>query len=151
MTYFKIAKDGTVIDANINFLKWNSKHRCMFVCDVSEAEFAQSYDQTTIYHDNWLKPVPSAVTQYEVATVAVISATEYDEIRAMLDDGETIPDVPDEPPVEPDDGQQDDDSDDGEDRPMTVAEMRQIITEQQEQIAMLTDCILEMSEVVYGE
>ena len=34
---------------------------------------------------------------------------------------------------------------------MTVQEMREKIAAQEEQLAMLTECILEMSEVVYGE
>lgn len=33
----------------------------------------------------------------------------------------------------------------------TVEELQEKVTEQEEQIAMLTECLLEMSEIVYGE
>ena len=33
---------------------------------------------------------------------------------------------------------------------MTVAEMREKITEQQGSIDMLVECVLEMSEIIYG-
>ena len=150
MTYFKITKNDTVVEANVVFLKWNNKYRCMFACDVSDAEFAQSYDQSRIYHDNWLKPVPSAEIQYEVATITMIDAIEFDEIRAMLDDGETVHAVPDEPLIELNESRQNDNIVE-DDHVMTIAEMRQIISEHQEQITMLTNCLLEMSEVVYSE
>ncbi len=147
MTYYKIAQNGAVVDAGYIFLRWVEKHRCLMTCDPTIAEFVQAYDRTRVYHDHWLRPVPAGAPAYESATVTVIGETEYDEIRALLDDGEEIPVTPaepDPPPVEPDEPVEPDD------RPMTVAEMREKITEQQASIDMLIDCILEMSEVVYG-
>lgn len=147
MTYYKIMQNGAVIDAGYTFLKWVEKHHCLMICEPAQAEYVQSYDRTTIYHDSWLRPVPTGAPACEAAKVVVIGETEYDEIRALLDDGEEVPVDPVEPepePIEPDDPVEPDD------RPMTVAEMREKIAEQQESISMLIDCILEMSEVVYG-
>lgn len=148
MTYYKIMQNDVIVDANYVFLKWVAKHHCLMVCDPTQAEFVQSYDMGTVYHDRWLRPVPDGAPAYETASVIVIGETEYDEIRALLDDGEEVPYVPDEPeppaPVNPDEPINPDE------RPMTVAEMREKIIEQQESIDMLIDCILEMSEVVYG-
>ena len=148
MTYYKIIQNDTVIDANCVFLRWIAKHRRLMVCEPKDAEFVQSYDQTKFYHDNWLRPAPAGVPAYESAQIIVIDATEYDEIRALLDDGEEVPHIPDDPeppvPVDPDEPVNPDD------RPMTIAEMRAKIAEQAESIDMLIDCILEMSEVVYG-
>ncbi len=151
MTYYKIVQDGTVIDAGFVFLKWNEKHHCMFCCDVNEAQFIQSYDQAAVYQVEWLNAAPASAGQFDTVDAVVISETEFDEIRALLDDGETVIDEPEQPIEQPPDEPEQQGSEEPAERPMTVAEMRQVISEQQEQIAMLTDCILEMSEVVYGE
>ena len=91
--------------------------------------------------------MPDGAPAYETAKIVVIDETEYDEIRALLDDGEEVPvdPAPPEPePVGPDDPVEPDE------RPMTVAEMREKITEQQGSIDMLIECVLEMSEIIYG-
>lgn len=149
MVFYKIIRDGTTTDAGFVFLKWNEHSRHTVACDVNEAQFIQSFDQEHIYHVDWLKPVPEAAGQYETVEAIAIDAAEFDEIRALLDDGESIPYEPPasdiQEPVEEQEqpGEQ-------EERPMTVGEMRQLVTEQQERISMLEDCLLEMSEIVYG-
>lgn len=66
-------------------------------------------------------------------TAVIITQAEYDELSQ---------DYP-EPNPQPDDP--------GEDiAPLTVGEMRAKIEEQEETITMLTECLLEMSEIVYG-
>lgn len=35
--------------------------------------------------------------------------------------------------------------------PPTLEELQEMVTEQDQQISMLTECLLEMSEIVYGE
>ena len=48
MTYYKIVQDGNVVDAGFVFLKWNEKHHCMLSCEVNEAQFIQSFDQSVL-------------------------------------------------------------------------------------------------------
>ena len=147
MTYYKILQNGAVVDACYIFLRWVGKHHCLMICEPAQAEYVQSYDHTRVYRDHWLRPVPDGAPAYETAKIVVIDETEYDEIRALLDDGEEVPvdPAPPEPePVGPDDPVEPDE------RPMTVAEMREKITEQQGSIDMLIECVLEMSEIIYG-
>lgn len=149
MNYFKIIIDGIVKDIGATFLKWNSKHNMLFCCDVQDAEYAQSYTQNTIYHDNWLKPISNTAVVYTNADIVIINATEYDELKALLDDGEQIIVPPEEQqPIEPENPSPDEPQE--EQHPMTVSEMRSKIIQQQQQIDMLTSCLLEMSEIVYA-
>ena len=66
-------------------------------------------------------------------TAVIITQAEYDELSQ---------DYP-EPNPQPDDLEQDD-------PPLTVGEMRAKLAEQEATISMLTECLLEMSEIVYG-
>lgn len=66
-------------------------------------------------------------------TAVIITQAEYDELSQ---------DYP-EPNPQPDDPAEDV-------APLTVGEMRTKIAEQEATISMLTECLLEMSEIVYG-
>ena len=68
-----------------------------------------------------------------IRTAIVITEAEYDELSQ---------DYP-EPSPQPDDPEEDV-------APLTVAQMRAKLAEQEEAISMLTECLLEMSEIVYG-
>lgn len=151
MTFYKIIRDGEVVDAAYTFLQWNERHLCMMVCEPRDAQFVQSFDGEHVYHVAWLNPVPEALDgRYETVEAMLIDQQEYDDLRAVLDDGEIVlvppeeTEQPDNPPVEPDE------DDEPQDKPMTVQEMRDKIKEQEEAIAFLTDCILEMSVMVYA-
>lgn len=137
-----------VVDAGATWLTWNAKHRCLMMCGPDAASYVQGRDQKTIYTADWMLPAKHGWPTAAEVTVTVIDAVEYDEILAMLNDGEEIPDIPEPEPPQPDPDEPEEPE--PEERPMTIAEMRQFIADQQEQINMLTDCILEMSEVVYG-
>ena len=146
MIYFKVIKDNKVIDAGCTFLKWSGRTKRLYACNPDEGQFVQSYKEGSIYKASWMKPAPVEAGQYEEAEVSEISRVEYDEIIALLDDGETPEITPDVlPPVI-----HHDEPEDNAEKPLTVAEMRTLIVSQQEQIEMLTECILEMSNIVYG-
>lgn len=145
MTYFKIISDadrevvGVEAIEDPAYVRWQEKHHRLVYCDGDAGEGILSpKDNDTVYRIEGKE-----LNGVEIHLTAVfISAEEYDELAALLDDGERIPAGGDSPAA-PNSG--------GVDQPMTVSEMRQIILEQQNQINMLTDCILEMSEVVYGD
>ena len=145
MNYFKIKDNHSITDVGFTFLKWNDKYHEMHGCDIEDAQFAMSSITHVIYRDGWMRPTAAPAEKYQTGTVVMIDAVEYDELYAQLSEGESI-DEPEEKipvPVEPVQPEP-------EEKPMTVAEMRETIIEQQEQIDMLTECLLEMSELVYG-
>ena len=139
MRYYKIIQDGAVIGAGTMFLKWQPSQR-FFYCDFEDdAQTVQDVITEAIYHPEWLRRPPQGATGFAEAEVVLISATEYDEIIALLSDGEEIlvepePELEPEPTPEPEP--------DPEDRPMTVREMREKIAEQERHIAALTDIIM---------
>lgn len=141
MIFYKVIQNETVVDAGSNFLKWNNKYHQLFSCDVNQAQFAQSYNEKKIYYDDWLIPTPNGLVQYERATITVIDQAEYDEIVALLDDGEQIPVPAEEPEIAP---ILTANNVVPEETPMSVSEMRQKILEQQEQIDLLTQQVQQL-------
>ena len=132
MTFFKIIKDEEVIDIGCVFLKWNDARKKMYICDVNEAQFVQTFDETKIYKASWLNPAPKKAGKYETVTVEVIDETEFDELKELLSEGQPI--FIDEPVIEV---QHHEEVEIPEEKPMTIAEMRQLILEQQKQIETL--------------
>lgn len=149
MNYYKIIKDGIVIDVNHVFLRWQEKHRILIGCDASDAQFIQSSDGEEIYRARWLNPYPTEAGEYETVEAVEISEDEYIDLRQMLDLGER-PEMP-----EPEESNSKDDSDDRTENNipeevMDVAAMRRAIIELRDQNSFLEECLLEMSQVVYA-
>lgn len=134
MTYFKITKDENVISVGCVFLKWNTKRHKFNVCDVNEGQFVQTYDEKGIYKASWLKPAPKEAGEYETVKVTVIDEVEYDTVKTLIDEGEEIEEVVTEPIVELIEQQEP-----AQEKPLTIAQMRELIAEQQKQIDMLLE------------
>lgn len=149
MDYYKIIKDGEVVGVGTRFLKWFLRSKGYYYCNFDSAECVQDDVGDALYHVSWMHESPSAAYIVPVAEIEEIDYTEYDELYNQLDDGEAIPIPEPEPEPEP---TPEPEPDEGEDKetPMTIAEMREKISEQEGMISMLTDCILEMSEILYG-
>ena len=148
MRYFKIIQDGNIIGCGANFIRWFPRTRRFAICDMEQAQGVMDSLTEQLFHTNWLYEIPAeAGITFPEAEVVLIDADEYNDIYEYLSDGEPIPipepepePTPPEPEPEP------------EEQPrMTVQEMREKIAEQEDQIAMLTECLLEMSEIVYGD
>lgn len=157
MNYYKVIANGTVIDANFIFLKWQEKHGILIGCDATEAQFIQSTDQAKVWKTPWLNPAPEEAGKYETVEAVEITAEEYATIREQLDDGETIVEPEPEQP-QPDTPNEGEGGSGSSETVMSTAEMRRIITEQAEllqeqadRLDFLEGCLLEMSEVVYDE
>ena len=156
MIFYKILADGKVLDVNDIFLRWQAKHGVMMVCDPAKAEFICPRDCSAYYHPSWLnKPPEGAVYDGEIDAEEITEA-EYRTLLEQLEAGETV----DNPEPDPggtggeDTGSSDDDTGDsgGQQKP-TVADVKQLVdtcATLQKQVQMLTDCVLEMSEEVYG-
>ena len=133
--YYKIIKDGAVIDA-VTGSPWvcKGKHGRPVRCDPRQATGVLSSDSTLIYHIDGAAPLGD----YPDVIVADIGWQEYDELRALLDDGEEVtapkPELvipvpePEPTPEQPE-----------AEKTMSVQEMREKIMEQEKQLAKLTD------------
>jgi len=149
MSFYKVVRDGNVIDAGEIWLKWQAKNRIMVSCPPDEAQFIMSHDGNTVWRVQWLNPAPLEAGTYETVEAAIIGKQEYLDLRAVLDDGEVVP-VPEPIVPEPEPEPEPDPEQPEEEKPLTVQQMREKLVEQDATIQMLTDCILEMSEVVYS-
>lgn len=139
--FYKLIRDGVIFDAGVMWLRWQPKNRIMLRCEPSEAQFVMGTDET-IYRVQWLNPAPAEAGQYEVIEAAIIDKQEYEDLRAVLDDGEEVPVVePVYPEPEPEPEPEPDPEQPEQERPMTVQQMREKIIEQEAQIADLTEAL----------
>jgi len=132
MTYFKVIKNDKVIDVGCVFLKWNTKRHKYNVCSVDEGQFLQSLDEQHIYRDTWMKSYPKEASGYSFADISAITESEFDDLRELLSEGEEI--TIEEAPNEIFEVHE---AEEHEDKPMSIADMRKIIAEQQMQIELL--------------
>lgn len=100
----------------------------MVRCSERHAQGVLDATGGVIYQLEGKEPLPDTER-----TAVIITQAEYDELSE---------DYP-EPNPQPDDPEEDV-------TPLTVGQMRAKIAEQEETISMLTECLLEMSEIVYG-
>ena len=93
MNYYKVIKDGEVIDVNHVFLKWQRKHNILLSCEAVEGQFIQSSDGNNIWRVDWLNRLPADFPgSYESIEAVEITAEEYEELREKLELGETVED-----------------------------------------------------------
>ena len=148
MTYYKIISQEQVIGVGHSFLYWNKKRNRFYYSDVDNANCVQDVLTQQIYYTSWLKPLPVNAPQIEEAIVIVINDVEYDELYEQLKEGDEIPSIPPTPPApEPEPTPEPVPVE----TPMTIQQMRDKIIEQGEMIDMLTECLLEVSEIIYEE
>jgi len=132
MTCCKIIQDGKVVSAGRVFLKWNAKRSKLYVCDVNDAQYIQTFDEANIYHADWFRAIPQGAPVYEDAEAVVISLQEYEDLIQQLKEHEpvaleqTIPEPVQEDVEKPE-----------EEQVMSIAEMREMIINQQKQIDAL--------------
>ena len=132
MTYCKMVIDNKVVNIGHVFLKWNSDRHKMYICDVDEGQFVQSRDEAHIYHDKWLKIAPAEAGEQEEANIIVITEQEYMDLLELLNsDEEVLNEIIEQEYPEPELEQPQ------EETPMTIAEMREKILEQEKQIELL--------------
>lgn len=124
--YFKVIQDNNITDIGCTFLKYNENKKRMYVCDAEEGQFLQSLDESKVYRDDWMKPAPDVMCIH--AQVVGIDETEFMDIQALLDEGEEV--IVAEPLIEQSSEQEEPE----QQKPMSIAEMRSLIIEQQKKI-----------------
>ena len=73
MAFFKIVVDGNVVSVGSTFLKWNEKRHKMYIANIDEGQFIQSFDEKDIYKAPWMKPAPLEAEGYQAAEVISIN------------------------------------------------------------------------------
>lgn len=156
MSFYKILADGKVLDVNDVFLRWQPRHGVMMICSPEKAQFVCPRDCSAYYHAAWLNEPPEGAVYDGDIECEEIGETEYKELLEKLDAGGTVKNP------EPDTGEggsgdtgpgEDNTGDSGGQQKPTVVDMKQLVETcagLQKQVQMLTDCVLEMSEEVYG-
>lgn len=135
MIWIKVMDGETLIAAEAHerpqYVRRQS-NGAIVLCDEAFAQGIVSNDGTVIYQLDGKAPIgiDGCSTAYQ------IYGTEYDEL--IRDVPDTEDDTPELPPDTPDD------------KILTRAELTARVQELEAQNAMLTDCLLEMSEVVYA-
>lgn len=86
MKYYKVIKDNKVIDVlsdnEICYLKYNSKHNCMFNAKgIHDAQAIYSSNQKYIWHVNTLLCIP--VDGYDTVELIPIDVYEYNNFKMM--------------------------------------------------------------------
>ena len=136
MLYIKILRDSTVIGVEAHEYPVYVNHpyysNIPFRCEEEAAQGILSLNQSEIYHLVGRSSMPGDFLEAETITEG-----EYEYLIEELD-------IPDEEDVEPDP-----DEGSGSDI-MTAQQMRERIIELEEAKDFLEDCLLEMSEAVYG-
>ena len=144
MSYYKIILQDEIIDVGMNFMYWDTQVNRYIYCDATHGEFIYGEVKGGFYHTYWLN-TPSI--QYTEATVLEVTASEYDELYEQLKEGENITNIPYAPPSLPEVVPEPVPVE----TPMTIQQMRDKIIKQGQMIDMLTECLLEVSEVIYEE
>lgn len=83
MFYYKIIKDGIVIDVNNTFFRYQKKHKNIVSCGSRYAQLVQTSDGKDFYTTEWLMPLPEGV-EHEHADIVIIPEEEYNELKAKL-------------------------------------------------------------------
>lgn len=135
MIWIKVMDGETLIAAEAHerpqYVRRQS-NGAIVLCDEAFAQGIVSNDGTVIYQLDGKAPIgiDGCSTAYQ------IYGTEYDDL--IRDVPDTEDDTPELPPDTP------------EDKILTRAELTARVQELEAQNAMLTDCLLEMSEIVYA-
>lgn len=132
MTYFKVVQASKVISVGSAFLKWNTNKHRLFICNVDEGQFVQTFDEKYIFRDTWMKQPPAEAKEYPYANIIIIDKNEYDDLKPLFEEVDHI-DIQEQETVqliEPVQAPQ-------TEQPMSISEMRETLIKQQEQIDSL--------------
>lgn len=81
--YYKVKKDNKVIDIldKVIFLKYQSKHDIMVICDESEAQAIMSSDKKYIWHVEGMYKIPK--DGFDTVQLEEIDFYEYNKLKAF--------------------------------------------------------------------
>lgn len=78
--YYKVIKNNEVVDIlrNINYIKYQEKHKILLLCDIKEAQAILSSDGKCGWHIEGLYNFPLDNTACEIVE---ITKTEYEKLK----------------------------------------------------------------------
>lgn len=132
--FYKILCDGKIVDACtvLNYVKWVDRNQIFVSCTASDADGIVSSDGSEIY----LFETADMSGDYKYVSYAEITEDVYYEILEELEKGKPIDDDPEpNPDIEP----------------VVKDELIERLESLEEMNDILTECILEMSEIIYAE
>lgn len=152
--YYKVIQDGMILDAweNPQFVQYKERFDMFLLHDTAEGADGVILPSGS---DIWLLEESDVrLPGKEVARLVEITKEEYDELIDQLEEtGGGIKEPEPEQPEEPEPGPElpeEPEEPPGPEITMTRAEMTKLIQQLQAQNAMLEECLLEMSEIVYA-
>lgn len=133
--YYKIISEGQIIDAatDLNYVKWQEKNRLFLSCDEGGADGIISSNGADIY----LLTEKETGEDLPVVEIVEIGEEDYLALKEEIDAGNSV-----EQP-----GEQDDEVNIHKTR---LKRLEEEVEELRAANEMLTECLLEMSEIVYG-
>lgn len=140
--YYKIISGGQIVDVcdGLTFVRWQKKNAIFLTCSTeAEAGGIISSDGSTIY----LLEGAEQVNNLTYASYTKIGQDTYAALRAELVENGVL----DSPQEETSGTEESGGAETSE--PVAKSAERQLIESLQAQVEMLTECVLEMSEVVY--
>jgi hypothetical protein len=143
--YYKILSKGQIVDVcgGLSFVRYQKRNDLFLSCDGPEgATGLISSDGSTIY----LLDGAEQDRDLEYATYTEITEDDYNDLRQQLVENGVLQDAV----TETQDANAEDAGGSTEHEPVAKSRELLLIEKQQEQIDFLTECILEMSEAVYG-
>lgn len=83
MKYYKVIKDGRVIDAldKLTYVRYQEKHNRMLLCSVEDAQAILSSDGKYAWHENSLRVIP--VDGYDTIELEEIDVYEYNQLKCL--------------------------------------------------------------------
>ncbi|MCD8308874.1 MAG: hypothetical protein LUD19_03385 [Clostridia bacterium] len=141
--FYKIVSEGEIVDVSVglNFVRWQKRIGTFLGCNTEdEASGIVASDGSTIY----LLEGAEQVNDLTYITYTEIDEETYNTLRDQLIENGVLSDSADT-------GSEDTESE-NETTQETVAKSKELklIESLQEQVDVLTECLLEMSEAVYG-
>lgn len=135
---YKILLGNTVVDVQerLQYVMWQEKNKLLLSCDERLAEGILSADNSVAWH---LEGLPDMPEEFDTVKAVEISEDKYNELKEKLGTGEKpTEEKPKEEVLE------------STDLRLKVASLTQEVETLKSNNDMLSDCILEMSEIVYA-
>ena len=147
MTYYKLIHSGEIVDVlcgdNAIWMTENPRSLTLYVGAQEQARGVLSSDGQTTYHIAGTPPF-AEYPQFADVALEEISPDEYQALREELDAGRQPVEPAQEPP-EP--AEQPGEAPAPKTR---MAQLESLVADLQAQNDMLAECLMEMSEIVYG-
>ena len=155
--FYKVIFGNMIVDVleRLNFVRWQKENRIMISCGEEKAQGILSSDASVIWH---LEGLPDFNTEgYDTVRIAEIEKSEYESLKEQLGIGEVeeIPvieteiesDTIEEPTAEPETVIL------GKSTTQLLIEVQKLnekVDELKRENELLSDCLLELSEVIYA-